>query len=98
MFVVDHATTHFLKTRELIVLACDTGSVQTILRICSVAEISVQQGFLIFKPSEKKCNLQKQVMNLHDFEKAVLHTPVFRFFMRENFPFRKILLLSLETK
>jgi hypothetical protein len=85
--VVDHATTDFSKTQELIVQTCDTGGVHTLLWICSGAETSVQQeSFLIFKPYE---NMQKQVMNLHDFEKAVLHRIVFRFFMRENSLFRE---------
>jgi hypothetical protein len=41
--VVDHAIADFLKTQELIVQACGTGSVHTVLRICTEAEISVQQ-------------------------------------------------------
>lgn len=97
--VVDHATTDFSKTRELIVQACDTGTVQTILWICSGAEISVQQKcFIIFKPPKKKCNMQKQVMNLHDFEKAVLHRMIFKFFYEGEISIQGNLPLNLETK
>jgi hypothetical protein len=42
--------------------------------------------------------MQKQVMNLHDFEKAVLHRMIFKFFYEGEISIQGNLPLNLETK
>jgi hypothetical protein len=98
--VDERAKIDFLKTRELTVQTCGTGSVHTVSRICSEAKISVRQkGVPITTCPGKKHNMQTRITNLDDFEKDVLRRTIFGFCDSGEFPTAaKKLALELRDK
>jgi hypothetical protein len=71
------------KTQKMGGQACGSGILHTLLQKCIESEISVQQKrFIIVKSFEEKYNMQKQVMNFHNFDKAVILRIVLRCFMK----------------